>query len=72
MPRREQDVDALLPDLDSITMVQLDVGVDTRLFIGRQLHVTFVKDIVASSMIVMRVGVQDIGDLESEVFDTRL
>ena len=35
MPWREQDLDTLLAELNDIAVVQLDVRVDTCLFVGR-------------------------------------
>jgi hypothetical protein len=35
MPRREQDLNTLLAELNDIAMVQLDVRVDTCLFVSR-------------------------------------
>src|SRR5262249_44344432 len=71
MPWGEQDLDALLAELDHIPVVELDVRVDSRFFVGGQLHVALVEDAVASYVIMMRVGIEDIGHLESQVLDPR-
>src|SRR5262245_49799130 len=68
----EQDLDALLPELDHIPMVQLDVRVDPCLFVGCQLYVILVEDAVASHVIMMGVGIEDVGHLESQGLDPRL
>src|SRR2546425_6734804 len=59
MPWREQDFDTLLPKLNDIAVIQLDIRVDACLFVGPELYVALVEDVIPSDMIVMRMGVED-------------
>jgi hypothetical protein len=70
MPRREQDLDGDFAELQLMTMVKLDIRFDSGVFIRRELDITSAEDVITSYVIVVGVGVKNIGDFESELSHT--
>jgi hypothetical protein len=68
--RREQDLDGHFADLQLMAMVELDIRFDSGVFICRELDITSVEDVIASHVIVVGVGVENVGDFEPERLHT--
>jgi hypothetical protein len=69
MARCEQDLDGDFAELQLMTMVELDIRFDSGFFIRRELDIAGAEDVIARHVIVVGMGVEDIGDFEPECFD---
>jgi hypothetical protein len=64
--RGEQDLDGNFADLQLMAMVEIDVRFDSGVFICGELDITSAEDVIASHVIVVRVGVENVNDFEPE------
>ena len=71
VPRRKQGRNGEIAQAEFGAMVEWDIGIGRGLFVGCEFGVALAKHVVAGHVVVVPVGVENIGHVIAQLLDTR-